>query len=242
MKATNDKKDTGRTPLRILVVDDHAFFRRGLREMLNEEQDIEVVAEAADGEEAIRRVRLLWPHGVDVVLMDVDMPKMDGITATRRIVAEYPGLPVVILTVSALDRDLFETARAGAVGFLSKNLSPAALARALHDFHRDGSLPMSPVMASRVLAHFQQMITSAAQPAGERHNADQDGRTEALEDRLTPREREVLGLLAQGSRDREIAQQLVLTEHTVKKHVQKILSKMGARSRVEAVTRFLRRA
>ena len=225
---------SGARPLRILIVDDHPLIRRGIREVIDEEEDMRVVAEAADGEEAIQRVRELRPHGLDLVLMDVDMPCLDGIAATRRILAEDPGLPVIMLTVSTLDRDLFEATRAGAIGFLSKSLSPTAMVRALRDFHREGALPMSPTMAARVLAHFQQTAI-VSQPEAPSPAQASDERAESV---LTPREREILEMIAQGARDKDIADRLVLAETTVKKHVQNILRKLDARNRTEAVARL----
>ena len=214
-------------------MDDHPLVRRGIREVIDDEDDMRVVAEASDGEEAIRRVRELRPHGLDLVLMDIDMPGLDGISATERIREADPALPVVILTMSTLDRDLFEATRAGAIGFLSKTLSPTAVVRALRDFHREGALPMSPTMAARVLAHFQQR-TIASQPEASPGPAGDD----RAEGPLTAREREILELIAQGARDKDIADRLVLAESTVKKHVQNILRKLDARNRTEAVARF----
>jgi len=141
--------------LRLLIVDDHAFFRRGIREILNEEEDMEVVAEASSGEQAIKLVRELQADGLDLMLMDIDMPGLDGISATAQIAAEFPDMPVVMMTVSSLDRDLFEALRVGAVGFLSKSLSPDALARALRGFRRGESLPMSSDVAQKVLGYFK---------------------------------------------------------------------------------------
>lgn len=140
-------------PLRLLLADDHAFFRRGLREVLEEGGEMRVVAEAADGEEAVRLVRTLWPGGLDLVLLDIEMPRLDGIGASKRILAEAPGLPVVMLTASTDDQDLLTAAEVGALGFLTKGLAPEALVRALRDFHREGALPMSRPMAAKVLAH-----------------------------------------------------------------------------------------
>ena len=223
----------GDQPLRILIADDHALFRRGLREVLDEEEDMQVVADVADGEEALRRARELRPDGLDLVLMDVDMPGLDGISAAKRILAEDPGLPVVVLTASTLDRDLLDAVRAGAIGFLSKGLSPAAMLRALRDFRDEGALPMSRTVAAKVLAHFQQTV-AASEQAAPAEPAVEDW----SESPLTPREREVLELIASGARDREIADHLVLTESTVKKHVQNILRKLGARNRTDAVIRL----
>jgi DNA-binding NarL/FixJ family response regulator len=220
--------------LRLAIADDHALFRRGLRETIDAEEDMQVVAEASDGEEAVRRVRELRPHGLDLVLMDLNMPRLGGIAATRSLLAEDPGLSVVILTVSTLDSDLFEAARLGAVGFLSKRLSGPAIVRALRDFHREGALPMSRTMAARVLAYLRQTaviereVDSVPLVAG------------PVADALTAREREVLEVLATGARDREIAERLTVAENTVKRHVQNILQKLQARSRTEVVARLRR--
>ena len=224
----------GRT-LRVLITDDHALFRRGIREVIDAEDDMRVVAEAGDGEEAIRLARELRPHGLDVVLLDLDMPGLDGIATTRELLAEDPDLSIVILTVSTLDEDLFQAARLGAVGFLSKHLSGPAIVRALRDFHRDGALPMSRTMAARVLAH----LRDVAGKADERVEAGPalDG---AATDQLTQRQREVIDLLATGARDREIAERLMVAENTVKRHVQNILRKLEARSRTEIVARLRR--
>lgn len=221
--------------LRILIADDHAFFRRGLREVLSDEPDLAVVAEAADGDEAVRRARALRPDGLDLVLMDIDMAPVDGITATERLVADDPDLPVVMLTVSTLDRDLFDAVRVGAVGYLSKSLSPEALVRALRRFQRDEALPMSRSMATKVLAYFQQAARAGlAAPAAVSGAATPTGPADVT---LTRREQEVLEHIARGARDREIAEVLVVTESTVKKHVQNILRKLHARNRAEAVAR-----
>lgn len=223
-----------RAPVRILIVDDHAFFRRGIREVINDEDDMQVVAEAADGEQATRIIEELRARGLDLVLMDIDMPRLDGISATERIAAADPDLPIIMLTVSTLDRDLFEAIRVGAVGFLSKSLSPDALVRALRAFHRGESMPMSPSMAQKMLGYFQQSLSA---PTRQALTTGRDSGAEA-EITLTPREREVLELIARGARDREIADRLVVTESTVKKHVQNILRKLHARNRAEAVSRL----
>ena len=215
--------------LRLLIVDDHAFFRRGIREILNEEEDMEVVAEASSGEQAIKLVRELQADGLDLMLMDIDMPGLDGISATAQIAAEFPDMPVVMMTVSSLDRDLFEALRVGAVGFLSKSLSPDALARALRGFRRGESLPMSSDVAQKVLGYFKGAPVEPQPPSVE---------TQRAETTLTAREQEVLELIALGARDREIAECLIVTESTVKKHVQNILRKLHARNRAEAVARL----
>ena len=213
-------------PLRVMIVDDHAFFRRGIREVINDEDDMQVVAEALDGLQAVRLASELRPGGLDLVLMDIDMPQLDGIAAAERIASADPELPIIMLTVSTLDRDLFEAVRVGSVGFLSKSLAPDALVRALRGYHRGESLPMSPAMAQKVLAFFQRGAPAAP------------GQTEQPELNLTPREGEVLQMIARGARDREIADELTVSESTVKKHVQNILRKLHARNRAEAVARL----
>ena len=227
--------DHAAPPLRVLIADDHALFRRGMREVIDAEDDMQVVAEAGDGEEAIRRARELRPHALDVVLLDLDMPGLDGIATTRRLLAEDPDLSVVILTVSTQDEDLFEAARLGAVGFLSKRLWGPAIVRALRDFHREGALPMSRTMAARVLAHLRDVAARAEERIEAGPTLDGAGA-----DQLTHRERDVIEALATGARDREIAERLTVAENTVKRHVQNILRKLGARSRTEVVARLRR--
>lgn len=223
--------EEGSRPLRLLIADDHAFMRRGIRDIIDEEPDMQVVAEAADGREAVERVRRLRPNHLDLVLMDVDMPIQNGIEATRQILAEDPSLPVIMLTVSTLDRDLFEASRAGAVGFLSKSLAPAAMVQALRGFLREHALPMDPTLALKLLTHLRESLASAPSP--------QSAPAAPPEfEALTAREEEVFALVARGARDREIGNQLGLTESTVKKHVQNILRKLDARNRTEAVARF----
>lgn len=223
-------------PLRILIADDHALFRRGIRDVLEDEPDLRVVAEATDGEDAVQQAQALWPHGLDLVLMDITMPRLDGIAATKQLLAETPGLPVIVLTASAEDHDLIAAAQAGAVGFLSKSLSPAAIVRAIRKFQHEGELPMSPAMAAKVLRHFQQLTSGMAGAC-----ADQPADNGLGATGLTAREQEVLELLAAGSQDREIGERLVVSEHTVKKHVQHILRKLGVRNRTEAVVWLHRR-
>jgi DNA-binding NarL/FixJ family response regulator len=215
-------------PLRILLVDDHESFRHTLAEIINAEADMSVVAEAPDGEQAVWLARHLRPDRLDLVLMDIEMPRLDGVRATEQINAVDPTLPIIILTVSTLDRSLFDAVQAGAVGYLGKGLAAGALVRTLRDFHLEHALPMSRVLAGKVLAHFQQQA------------AKESVRPEATY-ALSQRERQVLDLLARGARDREIAEQLIIAERTVKKHVQNILRKLHARNRTEAVARLRNR-
>jgi two-component system nitrate/nitrite response regulator NarL len=210
--------------LRILIADDHEGYRRELCETLAREPDLHVVAAESNGADAVRRVRALRPHGLDLVLMDINMPIMNGIQAAAEIESTDPDLPLIILTVSTLDRDLFAGVHSGAVGFLNKNLSPATLVRTLRDFSRNGSLPMSRIMASKALAHLRQATLAAAQPSAASN--------------LSSREREVLRRIAGGAHDREIASSMVVAETTVKTHVRNILRKLGARNRAEAAARL----
>ena len=215
-------------PLQVLLVDDHDAYRHAIAEAINAEDDMCVVAEAADGEQAVWLAQYLWPSRLDLVLMDIEMPRLDGIAATARIVASHPELPIIMLTVSDLDEHLFNAIRFGAVGYLRKTVSPEALVRCLRDFHRDNALPMSRVMARKVLAYFQER----------RAHVPHEPALDVSLTPLSPREHEVLELVARGARDRDIAEQLIIAERTVKKHVESILRKLHARNRAEAAARL----
>jgi DNA-binding NarL/FixJ family response regulator len=203
---------------RVLIVDDDALMRAGLRGVLSSDATIEVVGEAGDGRDAVHRARL---HAPDVVLMDVRMPDLDGIAATERVLAELPGTRVVILTTFEHDDYIFGALRAGASGFLLKRTRPEELIAAIHTIAAGDSL-LSPSVTSRVIERM------ARQPAPD---ASRDARV----DDLTPREVEVLGLIARGLSNGEIAATLVIEESTVKTHVKRILMKLGVRDRVQAV-------
>jgi DNA-binding NarL/FixJ family response regulator len=204
--------------VRVLVVDDDNLMRAGLRGVLSNDEAIDVVGEAGDGRDAIYRTRLLKP---DVVLMDVRMPDLDGIAATRELLAAFPEVRVVILTTFEQDDYIFGALSAGASGFLLKRTAPEELIAAIHTIAAGDSL-LSPSVTSRVIERM------AGQPAPD---AAQDERL----DELTPREREVLELVAQGLSNGEIASTLVIEESTVKTHVKRVLGKLGARDRVQAV-------
>ncbi len=203
--------------IRVLVVDDHALFRRGLELVLASEPDIHVVGEARDGHEAVRLAAELEP---DVVLMDVRMPGLGGIEATRRIRESQPATKVVMLTVSEDEADLFASIRSGATGYLLKEVAIEEVAEAIRAAARGHGL-VSPSMAAKLLVEFNSISKRG-----------EAGRGTAP--RLTERELEVLRLVARGMSNRDIAAELVIAENTVKNHVRSILEKLQVRSRVEA--------
>jgi DNA-binding NarL/FixJ family response regulator len=204
--------------LRVVVADDQAMVRAGFRSLLNEEPDIDVVGEASDGEQAVAAVRRFRP---DVALMDIRMPNVDGLDATRRIVAAGAATRILILTTFDLDEYVYEGLRAGASGFLLKDASPEQLIAAIHVV-AEGEAVLAPTVTRRVVEAFARI------PA-----ADEELRG-ALET-LTAREREVLRLLARGRSNAEIARELVVSEATAKTHVRHVLSKLDLRDRVQAV-------
>jgi DNA-binding NarL/FixJ family response regulator len=207
--------------VRVLLADDQPLLRKGFRLVLAAEDDLEVVGEAGDGEEAVAMTRLLQP---DVVLMDVRMPGTDGIAATRRIVAENDGPRIVILTTYDIDQYAFSGLNAGASGFLLKDVLPAELVAAIRSVAR-GDAVIAPSMTRRLLEAFAHRLpadAAAPEPA------------DVLAP-LTDRERDVFGLIAAGLSNAEIAARLTLSDATVKTHVGRILNKLGLRDRVQAV-------
>ncbi|MBQ0977102.1 MULTISPECIES: response regulator [Micromonospora] len=211
--------------VRVLLADDQHLVRTGFRVILEVEDDIEVVGEAADGERAVTMTRATRP---DVVLMDVEMPGMDGLEATRQITADGPGGPAVLI-LTTFDRDdyLFAALRAGASGFLLKNGTPEELIEAIRVLARGDGL-LAPEITRRVISTFAR----PGDPAGTAHRGPE---ADAALAGLTPREREVLVLLAGGSSNAEIAASIHLGEATVKTHVSRVLAKLGLRDRVQAV-------
>ena len=205
--------------IRVMICDDHALFRRGLKMVLEAEPDIDVIAEAEDGETAVAEVS---EHVPDVVLMDVRMPSVDGIEATRRIAEAVPSTKIVMLTVSDEEADLYEAIKAGATGYLLKEISIEEVASAVRAVVAGQSL-ISPSMASKLLTEFTNLAKRA------------DERTTVPTPRLTDRELEVLRLVAQGKSNREIAGDLYISENTVKNHVRNILEKLHLHTRMEAV-------
>ncbi|MFY1620721.1 response regulator [Micromonospora sp. WMMD736] len=223
--AAQHAADTGSPTVRVLLADDQHLVRTGFRVILEVEDDIEVVGEAADGERAVTMTRATRP---DVVLMDVEMPGMDGLEATRRIVADGPRAPAVLI-LTTFDRDdyLFAALRAGASGFLLKNGTPEELVEAIRVLARGDGL-LAPEITRRVISTFAR----PGDPAGIAHRGPD---AEAALAELTPREREVLMLVAAGSSNAEIATTIHLGEATVKTHVSRVLAKLGLRDRVQAV-------
>ena len=205
------------SPIRVLLADPHALFRRGVRLVLDDEPDIEVVAECADGLEAVDRIVELVP---DLVLMDVSLPGVSGIEATRRARSLVPSVKVAILTVSESDDDLFAAVRAGATGYLLKEVSIEELPGAVRALAGGHSL-ISPSMASRLLGEFNALSRRVEEQRG-------------TAPRLSDRELEVLRLVARGLSNKDIAAELVIAENTVKNHVRNILEKLQLRSRMEA--------
>lgn len=209
--------------MRIVLADDHALFRDGVSSLL-QAWGHQVVGHAADGREAIALVIRLEP---DLVLMDVRMPVMSGVEATRAIAMARPETPIVMLTVSEDEEDLFDAIRAGARGYLLKDLQAAQL-RTMIDAVARGEAAITPATAARIIRHLSTLNAEAAEAA------------DPVADRLTAREVEVLRLVTMGRRNKEIAAALGITENTVKYHLRNILEKLHAESRTEVATRAVR--
>ena len=202
----------------VLVVDDHAVVREGLRTFLELQDGIAVVGEAADGEEAVRQAEALRP---DVVLMDLVMPRLDGVGAMRELRRRLPATRVIVLTSFAEDERLLPAIQAGAAGYLLKNVAPTELARAVRAAHAGEAL-LDPVIAAR-------LVDAIAQPPGE-----------PAAERLTAREQEVLALIAHGFSNKRIARELGIAEKTVKTHVGHVLAKLGVTDRTQAAVHAVR--
>jgi NarL family two-component system response regulator LiaR len=205
--------------IRVLIVDDHTIVRKGIRALLAEIEGIEVVGEADNGQEAIAQADTLHP---DVILMDLAMPKMDGIEATRQIKASQPESRILVMTSFAADDKVFPAIKAGALGYLLKESAPEDLVQAIRQIHR-GESSLHPTIARKVL----QEIT---------HSADRP----PTPDPLTEREAEVLRLVAQGLSNQDIARKLNISDPTVRTHVSNILSKLHLATRIQAALYALR--
>ena len=208
-------------PIRAMIVDDHALFRRGLEMVLEEEPDIELVGQASDGAEAVEKAAESLP---DVVLMDIRMPRSSGIEACRAMKEAAPSAKIVILTISDEEEDLFEAIRAGASGYLLKDIPLDEVADAVRAVHGGQSL-INPSMAGKLLTEFATLAK----------RDDEERAQEVPAPRLTEREMQVLKLVARGMNNRDIAKELCISENTVKNHVRTNLEKLQIHSRMEAV-------
>ena len=211
--------------LKVLIVDDHALFRRGLQMVLKQEKDIEVVGEAGDGNEAVQKAQETMP---DVILMDVRMPHRSGIEATQQIKDLLPHVKILMLTISDEEADLYDAIKAGASGYLLKEISIDEVAGAVRSVWA-GQSRISPSMAAKLLAEFAAMSRRA-----------EEERQQLPAPRLTEREMEVLKLVAKGLNNRDIAKRLFISENTVKNHIRNILEKLHLHSRMEAVVYAVR--
>ncbi len=209
-------------PTRILLVDDHVLFRKGMSRLIDSQPDLEVVAEAEDGIQAVQYARRFKP---DLILMDIHMPDCDGHEATRLIVNDWPEAQIVMLTVSDEDQDLFTAIRNGAIGYLVKKIEPEELFSRLRGIAQ-GEAPISRVMAGRILREFARVDTDGPPPDSTRS--------------LTPREREVLQLVTRGMTNKEIGAQLHIAENTVKNHLRNILEKLHLQNRAQAAAYAVR--
>ncbi len=210
-------------PIRILLADDHTLFRKGIRALIDQMRDMEVVGEGANGQEAVSQARELVP---DVILMDIQMPAINGIEATRNILQENPHIGVVLLTMFDDPESVFSGMRAGARGYVLKEAEPEELRRAIEAAYW-GEVILCPIIAKKVLQHF-----------GRDREPQQPG---LPYDGLTPRELEVLQLAADGLSNEDIAGRLVISEKTVKNHIANIFSKLQVNDRTQAVLYALRK-
>lgn len=211
--------------IRVLLVDDQALFREGLNTLLSVHADIDVVGEASNGEESLLQAAALQP---DVVLMDLRMPLLDGAAATRRLRASHPHIQVIVLTTFDDDEHIFEGLRAGAVGYLLKDVPSQKLVEAIRTAARGESF-LHPSVATRLVAEFNRLTD--IRPFPQQHLSSSPS---PLVEPLSERELEILQHLAQGASNREIANALYITEGTVKNHITNILGKLGVRDRTQA--------
>ena len=202
--------------IRILLVDDHTLFRKGLKALLIARPEFSIIGEASNGKEAIEQARALKPN---IILMDIDMPVLNGIQATRLIKAEVPEINIVILTVADYDNPLFDAIKAGASGYLLKNLDPEELFTLLDKIHK-GEAAINGILAMKILQEFSRKSSPSPR--------------KAEPEKLTAREIDVLQRLVQGDENKDIAEALSITPNTVKTHLTKIMEKLHLRNRVEA--------
>ncbi len=236
-------------PIRVMLVDDHVLVRKGIATLLATQEDIQVVGEAGDGFEALERAQELMP---DVILMDISMPRCDGLTAIDLIKKEMPYVKIIMLTYSDDDENLFEAIKRGAQGYLLKDLQPEVLINSIRGAAR-GEAPISGAMAAKLLRELSPrgaVVAESGEQAGRggdgrgRPGAPAAGWEEAARDRradiLTKREKEVLQLVSEGLSNREIAERLFIAENTVKNHLRNILEKLHMQNRAQAVAYAIR--
>lgn len=209
------------SPIRIILADDHTMFREGLQAIINDESDMVVVGEARDGFEALEKVDDLIP---DVILMDINMPRLDGVKAARHISEQHPQVRIIILTMYGQDKHVFESIKAGAWGYILKDAPAKQLIETIRAVYR-GEAVIDPSVTPKVLRQFRQLAE------------DQQGRYRPL---LNQRELEILRLVAQGATNRAIAEKLFLSENTIKHAISDILQKLQVNNRTEAVTYAIR--
>ena len=213
-------------PVRVLVVDDHALFRRGIVTVLANQKNISVVGEAVNGLEAIDKAAELVP---DVIVMDLNMPQCSGLEATQALQAKMPQVSILVLTVSDNEADLFHAIKFGATGYILKNTEPEELVQAIHHIAQGGVI-VSPMMAAKLLTEFRSLGTDAMAK-----------KTAEEEANLSPREDEVLRLVAQGATNKEIADSLFISENTVKTHLRNIMDKLHLANRSQAAAYAVKR-
>jgi len=213
-------------PIKVLVVDDHTLFRRGIAAVLAGQENLEVVGEALDGLEAIEKAKEIAP---DVILMDLNLPNCSGLEATQALQTEMPQVNILVLTVSDKESDLFAAIKFGAKGYILKNTEPEELIHAI--FHiAQGGVIVSPLMATKLLTEFKDL----------RAGVERDPTQEAEAD-LSPREGEVLQLVAQGATNKEIGDSLFISENTVKTHLRNIMDKLHLANRSQAAAYAVKR-
>ncbi|MFC2071424.1 response regulator [Chloroflexota bacterium] len=212
--------------IKVLVVDDHTLFRRGITAVLANQEGLEVVGEASDGLEAIEKTREITP---DVILMDLNMPRCSGLEAIQALQAEMPQVNVLVLTVSEMEADLFAAMKFGARGYLLKKAEPEELVHAIIHIAQGGAI-VSPLMATKLLTEFKDLSTGMEREPVENTNAD-----------LSPREEEVLRLVAQGATNKEIGDSLFIAENTVKTHLRSIMEKLHLANRSQAAAYAVKR-
>jgi DNA-binding NarL/FixJ family response regulator len=206
-------------PIKVLVVDDHALFRRGITAVLANHENLEVVGEASDGLEAIKKAEAIVP---DIILMDLNMPHCSGLEATQALQTKMPQVNILVLTVSDNEADLFAAVKFGAKGYILKNTEPEELIQAILHITQGGVI-VSPIMATKLLTEFKGL--------------EAEGKREAIqktESNLSPREGEVLQLVAQGATNKQIADSLFISENTVKTHLRNIMEKLHLANRSQA--------